>query len=373
MTGCDRYKNDTCFISAHDPETGAELWRTSTIAKPGEPGGETWGDRPLTFRAGGDAWLPGSYDPATNLIFWSTAQAKPWARAQRGSTGDELYTNSTLALDPDTGRIVWYHQFIPGDSHDQDEVYESVLVDRDGRQSLFKMGKLGILWELDRRTGKYLSGHDLGYQTIFELDRSSGRLVYQPGMLQEIGVELTYCPSIHGVKNWRAMAYHPGVRAFYIPMFLSCETATYTEVEMKEGGGGNGRISGSKQSFHPLSPGRTGQFLAMDLSGRVIWRHQTRAPMASAALTTAGGLAIVGDADRYLYVHDAATGKILFQTRLPSAVQGFPITYAVNGTQYLAVPVGTGPASWIGLGARLNGTRPPPPINALFVFRLPEG
>ena len=158
MTGCDRYKNDVCFISAHDPQTGKEVWRTSTIAKPGEPGGESWGDRPVTFRAGGDAWIPGSYDPATDLIFWSTAQAKPWARAQRGGTGDELYTNSTLALNPETGKIVWYHQFIPADSHDQDEVYESILVDHRGRQSLFKMGKLGILWELDRKTGKYMSG-----------------------------------------------------------------------------------------------------------------------------------------------------------------------------------------------------------------------
>jgi alcohol dehydrogenase (cytochrome c) len=372
MTGCDRYKNDVCFVSAHDPRSGDEVWRTSTIARPGEPGGDSWGDRPLTFRAGADAWIPGSYDPSTNLIFWSTAQAKPWARAQRGGTGDELYTNSTLALDPDTGRIVWYHQFIPADSHDQDEVYESILVDHRGRQSLFKMGKLGILWELDRKTGKYVSATDLGYQTIFELDRSNGRLSYQAGMLQKLGEQISYCPSIHGMKNWRAMAYHPDVQAFYVPMFLNCESASFPEVERKEGGGGNGRLSGAKQSVHPASQEKTGQFVAMDLAGRVLWRHQTRAPMASAALTTAGGLAIVGDADRYLYIHDAKTGKVLYQTRLPSAVQGFPITYAVAGVQYLAVPVGTGPASWIGIGARLMQTKPPPPVNALLVFKLPD-
>ncbi|MGE3509427.1 MAG: PQQ-binding-like beta-propeller repeat protein [Vicinamibacterales bacterium] len=372
MTGCDRYKNDVCFVSAHDPRTGNELWRTSTIAKPGEPGGDSWGDRPVTFRAGGDAWIPGGYDPATDLIFWSTAQAKPWARAQRGGTGNELYTNSTLALNPETGKIVWYHQFIPADSHDQDEAYESILVDHRGRQSIFKMGKLGILWELDRKTGKYLSGTDLGYQTIFELDRSNGQLIYQPGMLQQIGQQINYCPSVHGMKNWRAMAYHPAVQAFYVPMFLNCESASFPEVERKEGGGGNGRTSGAKQSAHPASQGKTGQFLAMDLAGRVLWRHQTRAPMASAALTTAGGLAIVGDSDRFLYVHDARSGKVLYQTRLPSAVQGFPITYSAGGVQYLAVPVGTGPASWIGIGARLTQTKPPPPVNAIFVFRLPE-
>src|SRR5262249_16407590 len=256
----DVYKNDVCFISAHDPETGRELWRTSTIARPGDPYGDTWGNLPLTFRAGGDAWIPGSYDPGLNLIYWSTAQATPWARFQRGDDGNELYTNSTLAINPDTGRIVWHHQFIPGDSHDQDEVYESILVDHDGRSSLFKMGKLGILWELDRKTGDYISGHDLGYQTIFELNPENGKLTYMPNMLQKVGVEIDYCPTIHGVKNWRAMAYHPDTKAFYVPLFPSCEAATYTEVERKEGGGGNGRIGGSKPHFHPVSQDKTGQF-----------------------------------------------------------------------------------------------------------------
>jgi alcohol dehydrogenase (cytochrome c) len=372
MTGCDRYKNDVCFISAHDAQTGKQVWRTSTIARPGEPGGETWGSRPLVYRAGADAWVPGSYDPATNLIFWSTSQAKPWARAQRGASNEEaeLYTNSTLALNPDTGKIVWYHQFIPGDSHDQDEVYESILLDHNGRQSLFKMGKLGILWELDRTTGKFVTASDLGYQTIFEMNPLTGKLTYRPGLLQKINAEIDYCPTIHGMKNWRAMAYHPATRAFYVPMFLSCEQATYTEVEQKEGGGGNGRISGSKQYIHPAAAGKTGQFLAMDVTGKPLWRHETRLPMASAALTTGGGLAIVGDTDRYVYVHDAASGKILFQSRLPTAAQGFPITYAVKGKQYLAIPVGTGPASWIGIGARLTQTKAPPPINAIFVFAL---
>ena len=133
MTGCERYKDGTCFISAHDPQTGAELWRTSTIAQPGEPGGDTWGDLPTTFRAGGDAWIPGSYDPQTNLMYWSTAQAKLWARLSRGTDGDALYTNSVLALEPQTGRLEWYYQFVPGETHDLDEVFESVLIDHNGR------------------------------------------------------------------------------------------------------------------------------------------------------------------------------------------------------------------------------------------------
>ena len=103
MTGCERYKNDVCFISAHDPDTRAELWRHVDRRAPRRPGGDTWGDLPLSWRAGADGWIPGSYDPETDLIYWSTAQAKPWAIVQRGTAGAALYTNSTLALDPETG------------------------------------------------------------------------------------------------------------------------------------------------------------------------------------------------------------------------------------------------------------------------------
>ena len=141
MTGCERYKDDVCFISAHDPHTGKELWRTATIAQPGEPGGDTWGDLPLRQRAGADAWIPGSYDSESNLIFWSTAQAKPWVIAQRGTDGAALYTNCTLAIDADTGKIVWYFQHIPAETHDLDEVFETVLVDSGNRHSRVQDGE----------------------------------------------------------------------------------------------------------------------------------------------------------------------------------------------------------------------------------------
>ena len=114
ITGCSRYKEDVCFITGRDAATGKEIWRTSSIARPGEPGGDTWGELPLRFRAGGDMWIAGSYDPETNLIYWGTAQAKPWARAVRGTDEAALYTSSTLALDPDTGKMKWFYQHIPG-------------------------------------------------------------------------------------------------------------------------------------------------------------------------------------------------------------------------------------------------------------------
>ena len=373
LTGCERYRDDTCYIVALDASTGQELWRTSTVARPGERGGDTWGDLPVMFRAGSDAWIPGSYDPRSSTLFFGTAQAKPWARSVRGTDGDALYTNSTLALDPTTGEIKWFFQHLPGDSHDMDEVFERILVDYDDRQSVFTMGKIAVLWELDRETGQFRAAHDLGYQTLVDIDPVSGRAIYREGTLQEIGEEIHWCPSTAGFKSWRAMSYHPGIEAFYIPLTLNCETGTFGPVEKREGGGGAGPVRRTNH-FHPDSPEHIGEFLAMSMrTGEVLWRHRTRTPMNTAALTTGGGLAIVGDWDRHLYVHDASTGEILWQTRLPTSVQGYPVSYAVDGTQYLAVPVGTGGASWNTLvPAELTPEKQRPPTgNAVFVFALP--
>jgi len=346
MSGCTRYKEDVCFISGHDAATGKEVWRTSTIARPGEPGGDTWGDLPLTFRAGGDAWIPGSYDPETNLVYWATAQAKPWARVARGTDGDALYTNSTLALDPDTGKMKWYYQHLPGETQDMDEVFESILVDAGGRKSLFKMGKLGILWQLDRTNGQFIRATDLGYQTIVQVNAQTGKVTYLPGKIPQLGVELEMCPSTAGFKSWRAMSYNPQTRAFYIPMNLNCEKGTFGPVEKVVGKGGTGPVQRADYK-HPESGGNLGEFLAMDSqTGKVLWRQRTPSPSNTAALSTAGGVVFGGDWDRHMYAYDATAGKILWQTRLPTSAQGFPITYLAKGKQYVAMPTGLGGGSW---------------------------
>ena len=374
MAGCARYKNDVCFISAHDAQTGKEVWRTSTIARPGEPGGETWNGLPLMFRAGGEAWIAGSYDPGTNLIYWGTAQAKPWAAFARGTdAGAALYTNSTLALDPATGKIVWYYQHLPGETHDMDEVFERVLVDHSGRSSVFTMGKLGILWEIDRKTGAFVSARDLGYQSLVDVHPKTGHVTYRPEKLPKAGVEVEFCPSTSGFKSLRAMAYRPDTQAFYIPLNLTCERGTFNDVKHVEGGGGNGAVRRINMR-HPESPEGLGEFLAMDArSGNVLWRHRTRTPPNTSALTTGGGLVIEGNFDRNVYVYDAATGKILYQTRMPTAVQGSPITYAVNGRQYIAIPVGTGGGEWSrGIPNDLIPDKVPAGGNSLFVFAVPS-
>lgn len=375
ITGCDYYKNDVCFISGHDLNTGKELWRLSTVARPGEPGGDSWGELPLLLRAGSDAWIPGSYDAETNTIFWSTSQAKPWASAQRGTDKPSLYTNCTLAIDADTGKLRWYYQHIPGETHDLDEVFESVLVDDGDRKSLFKMGKIGILWELDRRTGKLLAGHDVGYQNVVTLDPKTGQGVLVPERVPKLGVQLEYCPGPGGLKNLFAMAYHPETRAFYIPLKVSCAKSTFLPLKdpVAVGGGGVGPSTRDVQP-HPKLPNHIGEFVAMDSrTGKITWRRQSRLPYNTAALTTAGGLVFVGDVEGRFFGMNAATGDVLWETRTPSAADGFPITYAVNGKQYLAVPSGPGWfINWTQVQAQAPEFKRPKPIGSgVNVYALP--
>jgi alcohol dehydrogenase (cytochrome c) len=373
--GCSRYKEDVCFITGHDTATGKELWRTSTIALPGEPGGETWGDLPLKYRAGSDAWIPGSYDPDANLVYWGTAQAKPWARVVRGTDGSALYTNSTLALDPDTGKIKWYYQHLPGETQDMDEVFENILIDVGGRKSLFKMGKLGILWQLDRTSGTFVHATDLEYQTILDVDPQTGKVTYRAGKVPEIGVQVDMCPSTAGFKSWRAMAYSPQTNALYIPMSLNCEKAIFGRGPEKElGRGGTGPVQ-RRDYKHPASGGNLGEFQALDVrTGKTLWRHRTPSPSNTAALATGGGVVFGGDWDRHMYAYDASTGRILWQTRLPTSAQGFPITYLANGRQYVAMPAGIGGGSWSTLlvPELAPEIRRPNGGNTLLVFALPK-
>ena len=376
MAGCGRFRDDTCYIVGLDARTGRELWRTSTVARPGERGGDTWGDLPLLFRAGSDAWIPGSYDPISGLVYYGTAQAKPWTRDARGTDGDALYSNSTLALDPETGEMRWFYQHIPGDSHDMDETFERILIDYDGRQSVFSMGKLGILWELDRTTGEFTRAVDLGYQNLADVDPETGQFAYREGMVSDVGEELYFCPSTGGFKSLRAMAYHPDTGALYVPLNLQCETAAFGPVERREGGGGTGGVRDRQNHFHPDAPGQLGEFQALDIrTGETLWRHRLRVPYNTAALTTAGGLVFVGDWERHVYAYDAASGEKLWQSRLTTMANGYPITYAVDGRQYVAFGAGAplGGSSWTSIipADLLPDKRNPRAGNGIYVFALP--
>lgn len=374
INGCERYKEESCFITGHDPDTGRELWRTSTIARPGDPADATWGGVPWNRRAGGDSWIPGSYDPQLGLFYVGTAQAKPWMAASRGMSPLDaaLYTNSTLAIDPRSGKIVWHFQHVPGETLDMDVAYERVLVDVADRKYVFTAGKDGVLWKLDRRTGRFIDYVETVYQNVFQsIDRESGRVLYRQDILEaKLGQPVSACPGLFGGHNWWASAFSPETHALVIPLLQACMEMTSHAVQNTDGGGGFG--AGSKLLESARANGKPGKLAAYDVrTMKALWSHEQRAPFLTSALTTGGRLVFVGDADRSFKAFDVETGKPLWETRLAAPVQGFPVTYRAGGKQFVAVTTGMGVSRFIPatLAPEIylpNGG------NALYVFELPD-
>jgi PQQ-dependent dehydrogenase (methanol/ethanol family) len=379
--------HEACIITAHDPRTGEELWRTRTIPRPGEPGDETWGDVPMEERWHVGTWMAASYDPELDRVFIGTSVTIPAPKfILAGNDREHLYHNSTLALDADTGEIVWYYQHVV-DHWDLDHPFERLLVDtvvtpdpaevdwinpnlspgQTRRVITGIPGKTGVVYTLDRESGEFLWARPTIYQNVIEsIDGETGYAkVAEERLFTHAEQTLLVCPGASGGKNWPAGAYSPRTNMMYMPMQNLCMEAT-TRTEERE----PSLVYGFR-SEGVMAPGtdRVGSIWAISAAtGRNIWRHDQRAGV-MALVATGGGLVFGGDVAGAFKAYDDRTGEVLWETDLGGPVSGFPVSFAVAGRQYIAV--NTGP-SLVAASARRMAPELPPDesMPSIYVFAL---
>ncbi len=385
---CDpRGGPDGCVITAHDAATGEEIWRRRLIPAPGEPGDETWGDVPFDERAHVGAWMVPSYDPALNLVYVGTSVTSPAPKYMLGGTDKtHLYHNSTLALHGDTGEIVWYYQHL-NDSWDLDHPFERLLVDTAVRPDPSAVswinprlipgeerrvvtgipGKTGVVYTLDRETGEFLWATPTIVQNVISsIDGATGVVSENAELVfTAAGQTVLACPHASGGKDWEAGAYSPLTNTMYMPLRNVCaRMRAMAEPDEQDEARRLYAIAWRSE----IAPGTddVGSVQAISAeTGQVVWNHQQRAAtMALAA--TGGGLVFGGDVNGRFRAFDDRTGEILWEINLGSPVSGFPITYAVDGRQYVAISTGFG--RFLDLTPELS----PSANNNLFIFALPE-
>jgi alcohol dehydrogenase (cytochrome c) len=361
-----------------DAATGKELWRLGTIAKPGEPGGESWNGVPFLDRSGASVWTTPSYDPGTGLAYFGTGNTYDTAPLlkpqQKGMTRDGLFTNSTIAVDPVTGRIAWYRQHFPNDQWDLDWAFERQLVDLEvrgvKRRVLITAGKIGIYDALDARTGEFLFSIDLGLQNIVRsIDPVTGEKHVDTSLYPGDGKVKMTCPHAVGAKSYLPAAWSASQGALFMPLNESC-----MDVFPVPGGGKGAMNTGVNLGIRPRpeADGNYGRLQALDLASRKpLWTVRMHAPVTSGVLATAGGLVFAATYDRVFHAYEAISGKELWQARLNDMSSSSPISYSVDGRQYIAITVGPGvhASSFDALVPELKN--PPNRGAAVWVFSLP--
>jgi alcohol dehydrogenase (cytochrome c) len=368
-------------IVALDAATGKEAWRFHVIARPGEPGGGSWNGLSLDKRNGASVWIPGSYDAELNLAFFGPAQTYDTAplrnpSGQPGVTNDAPYTDSTIALDPDSGKLVWYFQHQNNDQWDFDWAFERQLVKLPlfgrNRTMVVTGGKQAIFDTLDAANGLYASSVDLGLQNVVtSIDPKTGAKTVDPKLVPGDGETKFICPHTGGARSWLPTSYDSSTKLIYIPIVESCG-----ELIPVVAGERANLTTGVRWSLRPRpdSDGKYGRLQAINIETKqVAWITRQRAPQTTGVLATAGGLIFAGALDRVFSAYDSATGAQLWKTRLNDVPNSSPITYMVNGRQYVALTVGNGGAQATTFPPLVPEIRNPPDRGAaIWVFELED-
>jgi alcohol dehydrogenase (cytochrome c) len=389
-----------CYVSAHDAKTGVEAWRFYTAAGSNEPGGETWGGAPDERRTASTWGLPGGYDPVRRLVYWGVANPTPNTRmARHGGDFDaiarsapaDLYSNSTIALNPDTGKLAWYYQHLPGDDWDEDYAHERTLlhttvapdprfvkwintsIPRGAERDVAVMvGEGGGVFSIDRSTGEFLWATPFPFDApnflISVIDGKTGKSSLNWDLVfREPGERHVIC--YWNTRSYWPTAYHPGLNSLYVPWVDNCLDMTSAvpardgQPAVPEKRGGQPRAGSRPDEFAGLAK------INME-TGEIRHIYKGRAPGNGAVLATAGDLVFWGDLDQKFRAFDADNGKILWETTLGGTINNSTITYAVNGRQYVAVMTGEGLLTG-GVIAQA-GLQPTRRHNEIDVFALPD-
>jgi alcohol dehydrogenase (cytochrome c) len=323
------------FIDAYDAATGERKWRFYTVPGPGEPGHESWeGD---SWKIGGaPAWITGSYDPVTNTTFWTTGNPSPSNRGE-GRSGDNLYSNSLLALEPDTGKLKWFFQFTKHDEHDYDATQVPVMVDQGDQHLILQANRNGFFYVIDRASGKLISANPYAKVTWSDSKDASGAPVARKDASPTHDGNRV-CPGAAGATNWMSPTYDPQTQLFYITAREQCDIFSTAPQPYEAGHAYYGSAYFPNDDAAPF----WGVLRAIEpATGKIKWEWKHPSPTWSGVLSTAGGLVFTGDAEGNFIALEAATGKALWHFQCGASVYSSPMSYAIEGKQYVAIAAGS--------------------------------
>jgi alcohol dehydrogenase (cytochrome c) len=323
------------FIDAYDANTGARKWRFYTIPAPGEPGNDTWEGE--SWKIGGSpAWITGTYDVETNTTFWTTGNPSPSNRGE-GRAGDNLYSNSLLALDPDTGKLKWHFQFTQHDEHDYDATQVPVMVDQDGQKLILQANRNGFFYVIDRASGKLIRAESYAKVSWTKARDANGRpFPAKEGSPTPDGNKV--CPGAAGATNWMSPTYDPLTKLFYVTAREQCDVFSTAPQPYDAGHAYYGSAYFPNDDAAPFY----GALRAIDpATGKIRWEWKHPSPTWSGVLSTAGGVVFTGDAEGNFIALEASSGQVLWHFQCGASVFSSPMTYAVDGKQFVAVAAGS--------------------------------